>query len=207
MKQIMILLLGLMPALAFAHEDDFELQHDEFQILGCVKATASQISVVDRGNRKKDRFLAECAKATNNSPWCAQMIRPNPESIDVFRCTYGSNQVHQLIHPDESTWKHAFKAVKLVDELEALGMDVCVIYNWWRPEPYNRNVGGAKGRHPYATSVDVRLCDKSTQQRAFNKLCEWRRQGRLRAVGYYPTSALHFGIADARGNTWGKSCP
>jgi hypothetical protein len=97
--------------------------------------------------------------------------------------------------------------VKLVTELEAKGIRVYQIYNWWRPEPYNANVGGAAGRHPYGTSVDVRMASMGDMEKAFSQLCKWRSQGRLRAVGYYGSTGLHFGIGDKTANTWGKSCP
>jgi hypothetical protein len=192
---------------AFAHEDDLESIYENFFRLGCVKASRSEIATVDRGNAKKTLFLEQCAAATADSIWCTQLIRPNPDSLDIFHCTYGANQIHQLIHPDESTWANAFNSVKLVEELQKEGIQVCEIYNWWRPEPYNRNVGGAPGRHPNGTSSDVRFCTKEDQEKAFLRLCEARKQGRLRAIGYYPSAALHFGIGDSRGNTWGKNCP
>jgi hypothetical protein len=43
-------------------------------------------------------------------------------------------------------------------------------------------------------------------EKAFSQLCKWRAQGRLRAVGYYGSTGLHFGIGDKTANTWGKSC-
>lgn len=192
---------------ALACEDDLESIESGVEILGCVKATKKQIAVVNQGNTKKQRFLNACAKATNSSPWCQQLIRPNPDSIGSFFCTYGKSQVHQLIHPDEGTWPNAFKAVKFVEQLQSENIHVCEIYNWWRPEPYNKNVGGAKGRHPFGTSVDVRFCSRDDMEKAFLKLCEWRKAGQMHAVGYYNTTGLHFGIGDSRGNTWGKECP
>lgn len=194
------------PVQLYCAEEE-ELREEGVDMWACRRATASQIAYVNQGNAKKDRFLQACARQTGGSVWCNQLIRPNPSSRNTFACTYGSSQPHQLIHPDESTWDFAFEAVRLVDDLERRGMDVCVIYNWWRPEPYNANVGGAAGRHPYGTSVDVRFCSKSDQNRAHAQLCTWRRQGRLRALGYYASTALHFGVGDRVGNTWGKSCP
>lgn len=188
--------------------EDLELFDDNFvHALACKKATSAQISVVNQGNTKKAAFLQQCARETGGSAWCNQIIRPNPSSISTFRCTYGSSQVHQLIHPNTATWKNAIQAVRLIQELEQKGLRVCQIYNWWRPEPYNKNVGGAAGRHPYATSVDVRFCSNADANRGFDELCKFRKAGRIRAIGHYGTSALHFGIGDSTGNTWGRSCP
>lgn len=190
-------------ALPDGNEDDFL---DSVEALGCKRANSDQMSQVGSGNSKAKAFFSECLRLGGSSKWCSQIMRPNPESKSIFQCTYGADQVHQLIHPDETTWPHAFKAVKLVSELEAKGIRPCLIYNWWRPEPYNANVGGAAGRHPFGTSVDVRFCSMADMEKAFKQLCQWRKQGRLRAVGYYGSTGLHLGIGDRSGNTWGKSC-
>lgn len=176
-------------------------------LLMCRRANASQIEEVDEGNEQRSLFLAKCARETGSSPWCAQLVRPNPSSISTFRCTYGEEQPHQLIHPGSETWKFAIEAVKLIHDLEDEGICTRQIYNWWRPEPYNGNVGGAAGRHPYGTAVDVRFCSMEDMERAFSSLCEYREQGRLRALGYYGSTGLHLGIGDRTANTWGKSCP
>ena len=182
--------------------------HDGHRPLrACVKANTKQRLEIARGNQKLQKFLTECAIVTDNSPWCTQLIRPNPDRFEIFRCTYGEKQPYQLINPDESTWPNAFKAVQLVKDLEQLQIDVCLIYNWWRPAPYNKNIGGSAGRHPFGTSIDVRLCTIEDMDKAFLKLGEWRAEGKLKAVGYYGTTGLHFGIGDRQGNTWGKECP
>lgn len=173
----------------------------------CKKASAAQIAQVNAGNQRLNEFLLECSDKTGGSPWCSQLVRPNPQSIETFRCTYGPDQPHNLIHPDASTWSNAFQAVRLIDDLDTMGLKPCLIYNWWRPEPYNGNVGGVPGRHPYGTAVDVRFCSIDDMERAFTQLCKWKKAGRLRAVGYYGSTGLHFGIGDNLANTWGKSCP
>lgn len=174
---------------------------------GCQTPTAAQRAAVNQGNQKAAEFLRRCQASTGNSNWCREVMRPNPSSRATFNCTYGEKQPHQLIHPSESTWANAFKAVQLVRDLEALGVKVAQIYNWWRPEPYNANVGGAKGRHPYGTSVDVRFASLNDMEKAHRLLCDFRRRGRLRALGYYGSTGLHLGIGDSNPNTWGKPCP
>lgn len=173
---------------------------------GCRRATTAQIYEVNLGNDKKDEFLDRCVRETKSSHWCNQLVHPNWNSESMFRCTYGSNQVHQLIHPKESTWKYAITAVKIVQELSRKNIKACKIYNWWRPEPYNKNVGGAKGRHPYGTSVDVRFCNEREANRAFAELCKMRSKRRIRAIGHYGSSSLHIGVGDRLANTWGKRC-
>lgn len=189
------------------HHDPHFLESKEVFLKACKKASRKQLAEVNKGRAKKEKFLKQCYKQTGDSCWCDQLTRPNPSSVNTFRCTYGSNQPHVLIHPDEKTWKYAIETAKIVRELEAKGIGVKIIYNWWRPEPYNQNVGGAAGRHPYGTSVDVRFVSKSAQNRAHSELCKMRKKGRIRALGYYQSTALHFGVGDRNGNTWGKSCP
>lgn len=179
----------------------------DIDVLGCIKATSSQIAVVNKGNTMLSKFMSACYASTGNSPWCQQVARPNPASSSTFACTYGKNQPHYFIYPDSAKWKYAIDAVKLVQELQKMGVKVASIYNWWRPEPYNKNVGGAAGRHPYGTSVDVRFSSKEDQAKAHKQLCKWRASKRLRALGYYSSTSLHFGMGDALANTWGKSCP
>lgn len=179
----------------------------EIAAFACKKANKDQLDFVNLGNTKKDEFLQECARATGGSNWCSQLVRPNPNSISTFRCTYGQTQVHQLIHPNRARWENAIQAVRLIQELEQKGYRICQIYNWWRPEPYNANVGGAAGRHPMGTSIDVRFCTNADADRGFYELCKYRREGKIRAIGHYGTNALHFGIGDSNGNTWGKTCP
>lgn len=197
----------------YEDEHDHEASFDELNslwaidILACSPATLRNIAVINSGNEKMNRFLEQCSSVTNGSGWCSQLIRPNPASAETFRCTYGANQPHQLIHPDEATWVNAFKAAKFVDQLQRMGIQVAQIYNWWRPEPYNANVGGAAGRHPFGTSVDVRFKTMNDMERAHSQLCKWRKSGQIRAVGYYGSTGLHFGIGDNTANTWGKGCP
>lgn len=213
-RTFLIFLISLLSVYTFGHEGTHENSFDEmglegmsWQPRGCQAATLSQIAIVDLGNSKADDFYKQCLASTQNSRWCSQVLRPNPDSLTTFNCTYGNKQPHQLVNPDETSWQYPIQAVQLVEELESLGIKTCLIYNWWRPEPYNTNVGGAAGRHPFATSVDVRFCSPGDMEAAFSRLCEWRAQGKLRAIGYYGTNSLHIGVGDRTANTWGKSCP
>lgn len=173
---------------------------------GCVKATKEQKAYVDHGNKLYKQFIQSCIKETGSPTWCEQLSRPNPDSADVFACTYGDKQIHRFIHPDQSTWANAFKSVKIIEALQDKGIGVRRIYNWWRPEPYNKNVDGAGGRHPFGTAVDVEFESTRDKNLAFSALCKMRSQGRIKAIGYYPSHALHIGIADKIPNTWGKNC-
>jgi hypothetical protein len=185
--------------------EDFDLDL-MFGLRGCQKANSSQIAVVNQGNSLQNNFLDECERVTGNKKLCQEVRRPNPSSQSTFYCTYSPNQPHQLIHPSTSTWKFAFKAIELIDRLKTKGICVSQIYNWWRPEPYNKNVGGAAGRHPFGTSIDVRFCSKTDAIKAFDTLCQYRKKGEVRALGYYGSTGLHIGVGDTSANTWGRNC-
>lgn len=188
--------------------------HDDgesiYGILGgdgeCIKATKEQKAYVDYGNKLYSDFIKACINKTGASTWCQQLTRPNPDSADIFACTYGPKQAHRFIHPDKSTWGNAFEAVKIIEDLQRQGVGVRRIYNWWRPEPYNKNVEGAGGRHPLGTSIDVEFDSHRDKNLAFRALCRMRRYGRIKAIGYYPSQGLHLGVGDKIPNTWGKSC-
>lgn len=190
------------------YQDDFELLPEEFvmDMKGCAKATTAQKATVNSGNAKRETFQRQCASATGNSSFCAQVERPNPSSKSIFACTYGASQVHRLIHPTTSTWTNATKAINLLKKLQARGICVSSIYNWWRPEPYNANVGGAAGRHPKGTSVDVRFCSNADAIKGFDELCKNRKAGEIRALGYYGSTGVHIGVGDTTANTWGRNC-
>ena len=87
------------------HEHDFDdaglLEITE--PLTCLKASNAQVKPVNQGNGKYEAFMQKCGEATNGSPWCEQLTRPNPSSRAVFSCTYGESQTHRLIHPDEAS--------------------------------------------------------------------------------------------------------
>lgn len=189
-------------------DDDWELLPDysEFDNKGCAKASSSQLAAVNSGNAKRSQFLNACLSATGSDKWCSQVERPNPSSKSTFVCTYSPSQPHRLIHPSSDTWKYAFKAIELVMKLQNKGLCVSQIYNWWRPEPYNANVGGAAGRHPFGTSVDVRFCSNADAIKAFDQLCKYRSAGQVRALGYYGSTGVHIGVGDKTANTWGRSC-
>jgi len=187
---------------ASAHEELEEMDAP----VQCKRASLSEIEEVKSGNQKYSAFIEQCKTHNIDQKWCEQLTHPNQNEISKFKCTYGNEFEHRLIHPDESTWENAFRAAKIVQRLITEQIKVVEIYNWWRPEVYNRNVGGSPLRHPHGVSVDIRMSSVSEMEKAHKKLCEWRKKGEIRAVGYYGSTGLHVGVADEWANTWGKPC-
>lgn len=93
-------------------EDDLEFlfMAERVKPFACVKASSTQLRQVNRGVAEYNHFLTHCAEATDGSPWCEQLVRPNPASHSTFHCTYSASQSHYLIHPDQSTWKFAYSS-------------------------------------------------------------------------------------------------
>lgn len=206
-----VVLLGGFSLQSFAHDEEMlDLLEDKVERKTCIKANAKQLSLIQSGNAKKDLFLQQCAEAGVTSDLCQQLTRPNLNSKSTFTCTYGNEVPHQLIDPDESTWEFAFQGAKIVMELQKNGVSVDNIYNWWRPEPYNKNVGGVPIRHPEGTSIDVRMSNITHASKALSLLCKWRNNKTdfkaLNALGYYGNTGIHFGVADTLENTWGNPC-
>ena len=176
-------------------------------------ASADQKQKVLSGIELQNSFLAACKSFGVQDQWCDQLMRPNPnpEEFKTFSWTYGSAiPLHIFIDPDQTTWKNAFRGAIFVQKLEQSGININQIVNWWRPEPYNRNVCGAPGRHPFATSIDVEFKTLSDTRRARKKLCQWFDSAQINSLGYYGNEKVHIGVGDilgpGMGETWGKVC-
>ena len=126
---------------AFAH-DALEETYPTENCVKITKASDSEKSEILAGQQKYNSFIEQCREYGIEQKWCEQLTHPNRNSKAIFHCTYEKNTPHILIHPDESTWINAFRAAKLVQRLNSENLPVEEIYNWWRPEQYNKNVDG-----------------------------------------------------------------
>ena len=182
----------------------------QVQSKSCIQATEADLDLVLAGQEKLEFFLEQCRWATGGSPHCEDVIRPNPRSTPFFECTFPKGTEKIFIHPDESTWENAFVAIRLIGEMEANGIGVKHIYNWWRPVPYNENVGGEPDRHPFGTSVDVLFTSRDDQVLAHEYLCEEQAKGLIKALGFYWVAerpSIHIGVKDSPEKVnWGRAC-
>lgn len=48
--------------------------------------------------------------------------------------------------------------------------------------------------------------EKKAKKDDLHIFCQYRKNGRLRALGYYAGTGLHLGVGDTNPNTWGKAC-
>ena len=151
-------------------------------------------------------FVRTCLEKGVLERFCLNLTHPNqdPESMRAFRCTY-PGMPHVLIPKDESEWTFAFEAALILQTM-ARETKVCIdeIYNWYRPEPYNRNVDGRPNRHPKATAIDVKFCTKEDAKKAHRALCELYKKKSIWALGSYPSgNKLHIGVRPELHTTWG----
>lgn len=160
------------------------------------RASLPEVTEVLKGVALKEEFLSACIERTNRMDFCQQVIRPNPASASIFRCTYPPGVPPVFIPVERGKWIYAFRAIEWMDEMEAQGIALSHIYNWLRPEPYNKNVSGDPNRHPFGTAIDLRLATKGDQQKAFTYLCEKWRAHQIHAIGYYGSASLHLGMGD-----------
>ena len=163
---------------------------------GKIRANIEQIVDVLKGIALKPEFIEQCEKATDRPDLCKQIIRPNPDSKSIFACTYPPGVASIFIPPEKGVWHFAFQAIRWISEIENLGISFSHIYNWLRPEPYNKNASGHPDRHPFGTAVDIKLRSKGDQHLAFEFFCEKWRSGQMNAIGFYSSASLHLGIGD-----------
>lgn len=137
------------------------------------------------------------------------MTHPNNKSEMEFRCTYPDAKTHVLIPPDPTKWELSFRGALELQKIEAAGVCVKEIYNYDRPEPYNNNVQGAPGRHPYGTAIDIEFCTKADARKAVQAFCKQRTPGdvEIKSVGTYSSGIrIHLGNVKPRRGDWGGGC-
>lgn len=171
----------------------------------CDGNTCANCTKGKRPQGDRSGFISSCTSRGVSRKTCTEMTRPNPLEEARFACTYGKSAPHELV-PPKTKWDQAIKLAKVYESLRAQGVCTDEVYNWWRPEPYNRNVEGAKARHPNATCIDVRFCSVADAKKALRALCKLRSQGKITSVGYYGATGVHIGM-DPQDGSWGGACP
>lgn len=100
--------------------------------------------------------------------------------------------------PPRHQWENIVPTLRIVDELRASFGKPCVLLSSYRSPAYNRAVGGAsQSQHVEFTALDIRVQGVSPQ-RVYDRLLQWRREGRFRGgLGLYPSAG--FVHIDTRG--------
>lgn len=156
------------------------------------------------------RFEALCLSRGINKKLCREMLSPNTNSQSKFRAVYGSSTPFYLL-PDESRWEVGLKLLKAVQDA---GGCVNENRNWYRPEPYNAKVGGAKSsQHKSASALDINYCSLADKNKALAAFKRLRSQtGFPKGIGTYycksnkrPTNTIHIDYVE-RDYSVGVNC-
>ncbi len=138
----------------------------------------------------QQRFIQRCTSRGISEKLCREATYPNPDSRSAFNGVYGSNQ-NFILMPPESTWDTGIRLLGIAESLSAYGK-VCEIRNWYRPEPYNRKVGGAGGsRHINASAIDIEFCSVAEKNKALKAALAMRQKfAQPAGVGVYGEGSL-----------------
>jgi uncharacterized protein YcbK (DUF882 family) len=100
--------------------------------------------------------------------------------------------------PPKHLWRHIVPVLRIADDLRAHFGKPCRILSSYRSPAYNKAVGGAPlSQHLRFNALDITI-DGISPQRVYDKLLEWRREGRFTGgLGLYPSSG--FVHIDTRG--------
>ncbi len=100
--------------------------------------------------------------------------------------------------PPKHLWPNIVPVLRIADDLRAHFGKPCRILSSYRSPAYNKAVGGAPlSQHLRFNALDITI-DGISPQRVYDKLLEWRREGRFTGgLGLYPSSG--FVHIDTRG--------
>lgn len=105
--------------------------------------------------------------------------------------------------PPRQLWKNIVPALRIVDELRESFGKPCRILSSYRSPAYNKAVGGAPlSQHKEFTALDITF-DGVSPQRVYERLLEWRQQGKFSGgLGLYPSSGFVHIDTRGRNSTW-----
>ena len=105
--------------------------------------------------------------------------------------------------PPKKLWKNLVPTLRVVDELRASFGKPCTLLSSYRSPAYNRTVGGvALSQHLQFNALDI-VFDGVSAKRVYERLLQWRREGRfVGGLGYYPSSGFVHIDTRGRNATW-----
>jgi N-acetylmuramoyl-L-alanine amidase len=105
--------------------------------------------------------------------------------------------------PPQPLWKNIVPVLRVVDELRESYGRPCRILSSYRSPAYNKAVGGAPlSQHKEFSALDIAF-DGVSPQRVYERLLEWRQQGKFSGgLGLYPSSGFVHIDTRGRNSTW-----
>lgn len=116
--------------------------------------------------------------------------------------------------PPQACWPHGLACLTIAEAVrERIGNKPLLVANWYRPEPYNRAVGGAAGGdHLTATAIDIQFIGSSAEVRMYREkvvpyLEGLYRSGDYLSLGLYADhKRIHIGVYTPKGKRqWNHS--
>lgn len=134
-------------------------------------------------------FINTCTARGIREQFCRQITSPNTNSIGTFRRVYGSQPF--VLMPPQSSWDRGIYLLTVAESLAEFG-EICEIRNWYRPEPYNAAVSGARGsQHLSAGAIDIEFCTVADKNRALRAALAMRQRFQSPpGVGVYGEGSL-----------------
>lgn len=138
---------------------------------------------------RASEFTNFCVKSGVHRTLCDQMTRPNTSSKGTFRRIYGDRPF--VLMPGPDAWGKGVELAKVAQSLSRYGK-ICEIRNWYRPEPYNRAVGGARGsQHKSGSAIDIEFCSVAEKRKALIAALKMRNKCSMpKGVGVYGEGSL-----------------
>lgn len=136
-------------------------------------------------------FLDKCYLRVNEGKFCNEVVSPNKHSKRSFVKVYGSSVPHILM-PKEDKFETGIGLLEMLER--AIKIDskikVCQIANWYRPEPYNSRVGGARrSQHIKANAIDIHFCSRDARNRAIKSFLQLEKKYKKLGIGTYSSSS------------------
>lgn len=131
------------------------------------------------------RFVDQCTSRGVSENFCRDATNPNQDSRGTFNRVYGKGTPFVLM-PGQEKWETGIYLLGIAESLSKYGK-VCEIRNWFRPEPYNRAVDGARSsRHIDGSAIDIEFCSPKEKNKALKAALAMRQKfGAPPGVGVY----------------------
>jgi uncharacterized protein YcbK (DUF882 family) len=105
--------------------------------------------------------------------------------------------------PPKAMWPNVVPTLRVVDDLRESFARPCRILSSYRTPAYNKAVGGApKSQHLEFRALDITV-EGVSPKRVFDRLVEWRAQGKFTGgLGLYPSAGFVHIDTRGRNATW-----
>lgn len=157
--------------------------------IGISNPTVSRSAPALHSPQIQSTFINTCLARGIREQFCRQITSPNTNSARTFGSVYGSQPF--VLMPPQDRWETGLHLLTIAESLSEHAQ-ICQIRNWYRPEPYNRAVSGARGsQHLSAGAIDIEFCSVADKNRALRAALAMRQRFQTPpGVGVYGEGSL-----------------